>query len=260
MKAVPRNAPCPCGSGRKHKLCCGTTRDQERELNEAVERVLQLAADFPHLRASSDSFDRWADALDDLTPERTVLDEGTAQLGRREQRRLVRAFADVIPGVERVAPVVLAAAVAGALAERRRPDPRALDLLEDDLVSDPAEVLAFAIEAGDVWSYLETCEADAAVAAIDDELDDEEYEEHWNAVLAREAKRLATGEHRKRLARLVAQLAVFEPCECHPRAWEAIAAACAAFQRDREVRGRVLVMLLTDSLGRVWQRPLLRAA
>ncbi|MGH3839770.1 MAG: SEC-C metal-binding domain-containing protein, partial [Pseudonocardiaceae bacterium] len=24
--AGPRNRPCPCGSGRKHKLCCVTTR------------------------------------------------------------------------------------------------------------------------------------------------------------------------------------------------------------------------------------------
>jgi uncharacterized protein YecA (UPF0149 family) len=24
-EAVPRSAPCPCGSGAKYKRCCGTT-------------------------------------------------------------------------------------------------------------------------------------------------------------------------------------------------------------------------------------------
>lgn len=260
VKAVPRNAPCPCGSGRKHKLCCGTTRDQERELQETLQRVIALPSDFPSLRASSDSFDRWADALDDLSPTRAVIEEGVAQLGDRERKRLVRAFEDVLPEAQTMAAVFLASAVVAALAERQRPDPRSLDLLEDGFASDPAEVLAFAIEPGDVWSYMETREADAAVAAIGDDLVDEEYEPRWNDVLAREAQRLATREHRRRLARLVARLAAFDPCACHPRAWEAIAAACATFERERELRERVPVMLLTDSLGRLWQRPLLRAA
>lgn len=31
--STPRNAPCPCGSGRKHKLCCGP---KERAREEAA--------------------------------------------------------------------------------------------------------------------------------------------------------------------------------------------------------------------------------
>lgn len=247
MNAVPRNAPCPCGSGRKHKLCCGTTRDEERNAREVLEWVVALPQDFPHLRPSSRSFDRWADGLDDLAQVTAVIAEGAGQLGPRERRRLARAFERLVPGAEVAMPLFLAAAVTAALGERVRPDSRWLELLEHDpeLRADPAETLACVLEAGDVWSLVESGAADTA---IDDD------------TLARQAKHMAARKHRKRLARLVGRLAAFEPCACHPRAWEAIAAACASFERDRGLRERVLVVLLTDSLDRAWERPLLRAA
>jgi hypothetical protein len=227
-----------------------------------VERLFALPADFPHLRASSDAFDRWADALGDVRPTPAVVREGVARLGRRERRRLVRAYSEALPGAESAMPILLVAAVAAALEERGRPDPLGLDLLEEDagLRADPAETLTYALDATDVWSFPETLAADTALAALDEDLDEDQYELLWNEVLAREMKRLGTREHHRRLARLVKRLAALEPCPCHPLAWEAITSACAAFERDRELAGRLLESLLTDSLGRVWQQRVLRAA
>jgi hypothetical protein len=39
---TPRNHPCPCGSGKKHKRCCGSAESQmraRREYQERLERV-----------------------------------------------------------------------------------------------------------------------------------------------------------------------------------------------------------------------------
>ncbi|MGH3031327.1 MAG: SEC-C metal-binding domain-containing protein [Gaiellaceae bacterium] len=64
--AVPRNRPCPCGSGRKHKLCCGTTRTEQWELRRREEELTaaaHLAATIPLARPASVEFDAWADGL-----------------------------------------------------------------------------------------------------------------------------------------------------------------------------------------------------
>jgi hypothetical protein len=51
LVTISRNAPCPCGSGRKYKHCCGKTKTVslqsivERELEECVFDVLAYAAD-----------------------------------------------------------------------------------------------------------------------------------------------------------------------------------------------------------------------
>lgn len=292
VPTVPRNAPCPCGSGRKHKLCCGTTREQERELErieKVLEKVVALPARLPSLRPTSAAFERWADRLDDLSGAR-LIELGVGLLGGRERKRIVRTFDRELPGVratlvagignaELVERALLAGAVAAALDERQRPGSRWLQLLEErtELRADPAETLALALEAGDVWSLRESAEADDALASIDEDalmaeidadLDDELWDEtydglyraRWKNVLGREAERLASKDHRKRLARLVARLARFEPCACHPRAWEGIAAACTAFDRDARLRARVLALLLEDSLGRLRQADLRAAA
>jgi hypothetical protein len=40
--SVPRNAPCPCGSGQKHKRCCGT--NAPAVLNAGLNRKTAIAA------------------------------------------------------------------------------------------------------------------------------------------------------------------------------------------------------------------------
>jgi len=42
MPKIKRNAPCPCGSGRKHKKCCskGPTPWQRKMWAKLVERFL----------------------------------------------------------------------------------------------------------------------------------------------------------------------------------------------------------------------------
>ena len=62
ISLVPRNAPCPCGSGKKYKRCC---LDRERELfrkADVVEELFGLASMFPLLRPDCPEFDLWLDA------------------------------------------------------------------------------------------------------------------------------------------------------------------------------------------------------
>lgn len=146
--------------------------------------------------------------------------------------------------------LVLFGAVAAALGEERLPGDLELWLVEDDPApADHAETLALCLSATDLWSVVEAVAADAAVAAITDELDDDEYEVQWNAVLAREAGALLTRRHRRRLWLLVRRLRAELPITGFPEASEAIDRACAAFRRSRAVRARLAALLLTDTLG-----------
>jgi hypothetical protein len=230
--------------------------DDGSTLRPTLERVLALPVRAPNLRPVSRSFDRWADALDDPTPTREVIDEGVARLGRRERRRLARAFRAAVPDATGMTGVFLAAAVAAALAERQWPDPAGLERLEA-AGSHPgaARVLSLVMEPSDVWGFAETA---AAVASLD-ALGDDSSRSQRRAVVRGLAKGLVTRSHGERLDRAVARLSRLEPCTCHPRAWEAIHVACAAFERDPKVRRRLLVLLLEDS-ARGIRRRALRAA
>lgn len=42
-----RNEPCPCGSGKKHKRCCGSLPEQHKREAEAWEQMRQRAAAIP---------------------------------------------------------------------------------------------------------------------------------------------------------------------------------------------------------------------
>jgi len=73
--SVPRNAPCPCGSGLKYKKCHGLTRDQERALVtrlEALTDARELPRMFPSLRIAEAGVvaftERAAGLLDDAEP------------------------------------------------------------------------------------------------------------------------------------------------------------------------------------------------
>ena len=260
MPTIPRNAPCPCGSGRKHKLCCGTTRDQERAQRTAFEDLFALPASFPLLRPDSDDFEDWLSAHRDEPPIRTLLEEGIETLGERECERIARSYSRwypkrwaslvvAVPDEAAAETIVVVGAIGVAFAEERLPDELVLEYLEDDprLVA-PADALSLCLEATDFWSVVEAVAADVVVAAIPDELDDDEYTRQRQAALTREATRLLTRGHRRRLSLLVGRLARELPIEGFPRASNTLAVACAAFERDRRMRSRVAAMLLGDAL------------
>ncbi|MGH2833927.1 MAG: SEC-C domain-containing protein [Solirubrobacteraceae bacterium] len=71
MGASPRNAPCPCGSGLKHKRCCMAAESREREMTRFEDavgtRISGWAADFfgDEMKAARDEFEGSGPALDD---------------------------------------------------------------------------------------------------------------------------------------------------------------------------------------------------
>ncbi|MGH3104082.1 MAG: SEC-C metal-binding domain-containing protein [Gaiellaceae bacterium] len=262
---IGRNEPCPCGSGVKVKRCCGTPEAQERieRAAGALEEAVTLAAHFPRLRAGGEAFSAWAEGAAALEPIDELLEGSLGLLEPAERARIVRDYAaasadawrslcEDAGGEELAANVLVAGAVAAAVAERRPPDEETLELIETvDLEDDPCEALALGLEAGDLWSIVESYEADEAVGRLENELDDAAYELLWNATLESEAARLGGEWHRERLAALVERLRSRLPFEDFPAASTALAAACEAFARDEDVRRRLAASLLADSLGRI---------
>jgi hypothetical protein len=250
---TPRNAPCPCGSGRKHKLCCGTTRDQERAIRERLELVRELVdlpGLFPELRPESGSFERWASGLDQpVALDEELLAEGLEAIGRRDRHRIVRAHAERFPDVwaglvagvgdrETAERALLGGAVVFGLRERRV-DPDATAHLEECEAcrGGPVEALARALGPHAVWSIHEAL---AAVAALD--------VDGSAAALRDEATALASRWHRRRLDALVRRTRTQLPLAGLPLASAALAAACDAFEREREVREALLAALLADAV------------
>jgi hypothetical protein len=261
MPTTPRNAPCPCGSGRKHKLCCGTTRDQERARHRAIEELFGLPFRFPLLRPDSDDFENWLRAHRAEPPTRELIETAVNVLSAAECGRIAGSYAAWFPqewsllradvaDEATVETVTLLGAIAASLAERPHPGSFVLGLLEDDPdVADPAEVLALCLEATDLWSVEESAIADCAIAAISDELDEDEYARCWDAALERAAAHLLSGRHRRRLLVLANRLRHELPFEGFPRTSRAVDQACAALERNRHLHLRVSSMLLGDTLG-----------
>lgn len=227
-------------------------------LEVLVEDATRVARLFPQLRPVGKAFSAWADrvAADDAAEASAA--DALALIEPAERSRI----ADGLPGIrerycaelgdERLAEqALLVGAVAAAVDERLPPDPRMLELLEEreDLRSDPVEALALALEAGDLWGLVETAQLETALRDLPEELDDEEYEQHWDAIVAAEAKRLARRWHKRRLAELVGRLASQLPFSDYPAASAALALACEAFEHDRGVRARLAAALLGDSLS-----------
>lgn len=272
MAKVGRNEPCPCGSGAKVKRCCGTEAALETlELRaDTLQELLDLAELFPRLRPSGAAFSHWADriARRDLSP--ALLEEGLGLLEDHERDRIEHEHERDYPHVWRTlcddlgsdaiaAEAAVIGAVVAAVDERRPPDDDVLELLEGSAEArrDPCEALALVLRAGDLWSVHESVQVEAAIAAIPDDLDDDEYEKEWNATLEREAGRLATEWHDERLATLVARLAGHLPFRGRPAASAALAGACETLARDPELRARLAAFLLGETLS--WQRLALAA-
>ena len=272
ISLVPRNAPCPCGSGKKYKRCC---LDRERELlrrGDAFEELFGLASMFPLLRPDSPEFDAWVGARREAEVTRASIEEAGALLPAAERERIVRAHAQEFPGVWRslvddlgdeaeAEEVVFIGAVVAALEEVRAVDPSVLELIEENevILGNPVEALALALEATDLWSIAEATLADEALAKIPDVLDDDAYEILWIATIEAEAARLWSPRHEGRLARLVERLSAQLPIAGRANASAVLADGCAGFERDEEVRFRLAAMLLADSLDPLQQAQILAA-
>lgn len=104
MATIGRNRPCPCGSGKKYKLCCLPADDQR----QAAERpAVPRPAPRPAVLASRPAAPQPVyvledDGLDELS--NSVLD--LVRTGRFDEalaacRRLLEEFPDVVDGFER---------------------------------------------------------------------------------------------------------------------------------------------------------------
>jgi hypothetical protein len=272
ISLVPRNTPCPCGSGKKYKRCC---LDRERELvrnADAFDELFGLASMFPLLRPDSPEFDAWVDARREAEVTRASIEEAGALLPAAERERIVRAHAQEFPGVWRslvddlgdeheAEQVVFVGAVVAALEELRAVDPSVLELIEENevMAGHPVEALALALEATDLWSIAEATAADEALAKIPDVLADDAYEILWIATIEAEAARLWSPRHEGRLARLVERLSAQLPIAGRANASAVLADGCAWFERDEEVRFKLAAMLLADSLDPLQQAQILAA-
>lgn len=145
ISLVPRNSPCPCGSGKKYKRCC---LDRERELvvkADALEELFGLASMFPLLRPDCPELDAWVDTRRESEVTRASIEEVGALVPAAERERIVRAHAQEFPSVWRslvddlgdeaeAEEVVFVGAVVAALEEVRAVDPSVLELIEENEV------------------------------------------------------------------------------------------------------------------------------
>src|SRR5687768_9601850 len=180
MAKIGRNEPCPCGSGRKYKRCCGTPEAQARieAAAEAVEEALALAEHFPQLRPRGDAFAEWAERAA-RDPREVSIGSGIALLEEAEWERILRTCAEDQPQAWRslcadagdtalVESVLLSGAVLAGVSERCPIDAFRFAYLEQRAsVERPFEALSWVLDGNDLWSVIESAEADAALDALD---------------------------------------------------------------------------------------------
>ena len=105
MTTIGRNRPCPCGSGKKYKLCCLPSDEQRQAAQRAAALVPGPTASTPRSAVLAPPMPVYTledDGLDDLS--NSVLD--LARAGRFDQalatcNRLLEEFPDVVDGFER---------------------------------------------------------------------------------------------------------------------------------------------------------------
>jgi hypothetical protein len=235
----------------------------EAELRLQLEALFELAdlpVHFPLLRPSTPSFEAWAAAVGTVeAPTRELIDVGLAILSEDELDRIVRWHAREFPAVWRqlcneagddllAEEALLEGAVAAGLRERRALDPQVLELIDKvrGIAADPAEALALCLDGTDVWSVAEAVAVDDALAAKpEDRLD----ADGWLATVEREAERMATPAHHRRLDALVRRVDIGLPQAAYLRASRSLAVACASFAGDPAFRRTFLALLLADALG-----------
>ena len=91
MAKVKRNAPCPCGSGKKYKKCC-LLRDQESSSRQQNAGASSLTPGFSELDDLSNS------VMD-------LIEEGSLDKAEAVCHELLSRYPDQIDGTERLAAV-----------------------------------------------------------------------------------------------------------------------------------------------------------
>ena len=105
MATTGRNRPCPCGSGKKYKLCCLPADEQRQAAQRAAVPAPRPAVPAPRLTAPARPAPVYIledDGLDDLS--NSVID--LVRKGRFDEalaacNRLLAEFPDVVDGFER---------------------------------------------------------------------------------------------------------------------------------------------------------------
>ncbi len=87
MAKIGRNAPCPCGSGKKYKKCCLPLHETSRSLQN--EEMVSLIA-------GMDDLDRLANSVLDL------IDEGRLDEAEKVSHELLSRYPDQIDGFDRL--------------------------------------------------------------------------------------------------------------------------------------------------------------
>jgi hypothetical protein len=262
---VGRNEPCPCGSGRKYKRCCGFDRVTERALEDrldALEGIARLAYQSPRLLPDSDAFDAWVRAV--LAGEtRADPEAAIAVLGLDEPARILAACLDLHGDEwERLSArcasnrdavgALLGGAVAAGIRDHRPVERLMVETIEESsgLAQDPCEAMGLCLDGEQLWTREDGAEAEATIDAIPDWVDDDAYADRWREILDATAARLQTDWHRRRLARLVRRVQRQLPFDGFPRASAAVLSGCEAFAVDEQARRRLGAMLLGDLIGR----------
>jgi tetratricopeptide (TPR) repeat protein len=102
MATIGRNRPCPCGSGKKYKLCCLPAEEPPQAAPRVAALVPKPVTRPPRPAPPTPVYVLEDDGLDDLS--NSVLD--LVRAGRFDQalaacNRLLEGFPDVVDGFER---------------------------------------------------------------------------------------------------------------------------------------------------------------
>ncbi len=100
MGKILRNAPCPCGSGKKYKKCC-LHRDEAQSINKRVsspQEKLSIKA-LEELYAECDALDNLSNSVVDL------IHEGKLDEAENSCNELLKLYPDQVDGLERFAMV-----------------------------------------------------------------------------------------------------------------------------------------------------------
>jgi tetratricopeptide (TPR) repeat protein len=93
MAKIGRNAPCPCGSGKKYKKCCLAVQDSSRPQQDSMVHSTKSA--FVDL----DDLDVLSNSVVDL------IEEGRLEEAEAACNELLSRYPDQIDGIERLAEV-----------------------------------------------------------------------------------------------------------------------------------------------------------
>lgn len=104
MKKISRNAPCPCGSGKKYKRCCMRKNEAERprsinslHIEQNIEKNVADRDVYPNLVLVEDELDLLSNSVIYL------IQEGQLDKAEEKCRELLDNYPDVVDGLDRFA-------------------------------------------------------------------------------------------------------------------------------------------------------------